>query len=248
MTKHHNILRCCAGISYWQQAVDDVKAIANAKSEKSRGRLLILMASHISLIDELSWWNNVIRAHPYNAKAYIRRGMANFKLAEIDRSIQDFDTAEKLDPSVAPYLWQRGLSFYYAERFVEGANQFELDLTVNSQDVEETVWRYLCIARWSGAIAARNSLLVVKNDPRLVMNWIYELYAGNRTPDDVLAAGEKEGNSARFYSHLYVGLYYESETEQEKAQKFITKAAQEYQLDDYMWYLANVHQQLRGWS
>ncbi|MCL1471880.1 tetratricopeptide repeat protein [Argonema antarcticum] len=122
------------------------------------------MASQTSLVDELSWWNNFIRSHHFDPKAYIRRGAVNFKLAKIDESIQDFDTAEKLDPKVAPYLWQRGLSFYYAEKFESGAKQFELDLSVNSQDVEETVWRYLCIARLKGVAQAKNSLLTVKND------------------------------------------------------------------------------------
>jgi len=205
------------------------------------------MASQTSLVDELSWWNNVIRSHPLDPKAYIRRGMVNFKLAKIDESIQDFDTAEKLDPTVAPYLWQRGLSFYYAEKFEEGAKQFELDLSVNSQDVEETVWRYLCIARLKGATEARNSLLTVKNDPRLVMNWVYELYVGSCTPDDVLASGDKNGKRGKFYSHLYVGLYYEAESDLERSKDYILKAVEEYQLDDYMWYLAKVHQQLRGW-
>lgn len=205
------------------------------------------MDNTISLVDELSWWNNVISSQPNQSKAYIRRGMVKFKLAQINESIQDFDLAEKLEPSILPYLWQRGLSFYYAERFAEGAKQFEVDLTVNSQDVEETVWRYLCIAGYQGVMEARNSLLPIKNDPRPVMNWVYELFAGNCSPEDVLKVGEKDGKRGNFYSHLYVGLYYEAESQTEQAQKYIVKAAEEYQLDDYMWYLAKVHQKLRGW-
>jgi hypothetical protein len=45
-----------------------------------------------------------------------------------------------------------------------GAKQFKIDLTVNGKDLEETVWRYLCIAKESGAALAKNSLLAVKND------------------------------------------------------------------------------------
>ncbi|HEY9853264.1 MAG TPA: hypothetical protein V6D28_27580 [Leptolyngbyaceae cyanobacterium] len=205
------------------------------------------MTEQISLTEEFSWWNNFISSHPDDAKGYIRRGMVNFKLAKIDESIEDFDTAEKLDRNVSPYLWQRGLSFYYAERFGEGAKQFELDLTVNSQDVEETVWRYLCIAREKGASEARNSLLVVKNDPREVMNWVYELFAENCTPEDVLAVGKRNGKRGNFYSHLYVGLYYEARSDEARSQNYIVKAAEEYEIDDYMWSLAKVHQKKRGW-
>jgi hypothetical protein len=114
-----------------------------------------------------------------------------FKLAKITESIQDFDHAEQLDHSIKPYLWQRGLSYYYAEQYQLGAEQFEIDLSVNSQDVEETVWRYLCIAQFQGVEVAKNTLLPVKNDPRPVLRSVYDLFAGNCTPEDLLKIGPK---------------------------------------------------------
>jgi tetratricopeptide (TPR) repeat protein len=201
-----------------------------------------------SLETQLQQWNYTIRKQPQNPNAYIRRGMVYFKLAQIAESIQDFDTAEKLDARLTPYLWQRGLSYYYAERFAEGAKQFEIDLTVNAQDVEETVWRYLCMARLVGATEARNSLLPVENDPRRIMRCVYDLFAGNCTTEDVLKVGQSEGLKGNFYSHLYLGLYYEAENNLELAQEYIVKAADKYKIDDYMWYLAVVHKQLRKYN
>lgn len=201
-----------------------------------------------SLENQLQHWQNTINIQPNNVNAYVHRGMVYFKLGKIAESIQDFDHAEKLDIQITPYLWQRGLSYYYAERFTEGVKQFETDLTVNAQDVEETVWRYLCIARLSGATEARNFLLSVKNDPRKIMKSIYDLFAGNCTKDDVLNVGKLTGLKGKFYSHLYLGLYYEAENKLELAQKYIVKAADEYKIDDYMWYLAVVHKQLRKWE
>lgn len=200
-----------------------------------------------SLENQLQRWNETIRNQPNNPNAYIRRGMVYFQLAKIQESIQDFDTAEKLDSRLTPYLWQRGLSYYYADRFAEGAKQFEIDLTVNAQDVEETVWRYLCIARLSGVTEARNSLLSVKNDPRKIMRSVYDLFAGNCTPDDVLNVGKSEGLKGNFYSHLYLGLYYEAEDNLELAKDYIVKAADNYRIDDYMWYLSQVHKNLQKW-
>ena len=81
-------------------------------------------------------------------------------------------------------------------------SQFKIDLTVNDKDREETVGRYLCIAKESAASPAKNSLLAVKNDARLVRRQVYELFAGNCKPEDVLAAGKKEGKRGIFYSHL----------------------------------------------
>ncbi len=197
---------------------------------------------------ELLKWNNFIRLNPKQSQAYVRRGMVKFQLARVEASIRDFDRAEQLDPSITPYLWQRGLSYYYAQRFAEGAQQFELDLSVNSQDVEETVWRYLCLARLQGVEKARHSLLPVKNDRRLVMRWVYDLYADNCTPEQVLDVGHQEGQIGNFYSHLYLGLYYEAEGDSESSQHYINQAVSKYSLDDYMWYLAVVHKKLRGWS
>ena len=66
---------------------------------------------------ELVRWNDIISSHPNDSKAYVHRGMVHFKLANVDRSIADFDIAEKLEERLTPHLWQRGLSYYYASRF-----------------------------------------------------------------------------------------------------------------------------------
>ncbi|MBD2365300.1 hypothetical protein H6G36_29810 [Anabaena minutissima FACHB-250] len=197
-----------------------------------------------SLENQLQNSHNIIKNQPHNANAYIRRGMIRFKLARIEESIQDFDKAEQLDTRLKPYLWQRGLSYYYAERFAEGAQQFEIDLTVNSQDVEETVWRYLCMARLVGVTEARNSLLTVKNDPRKIMQSVYDLYAENCTVDDLLAVGKLAGDRGEFYAHLYLGLYYEAQNNLELAKDYLVKAADDYKIEDYMWYLAQVHKKI----
>ncbi len=199
----------------------------------------------LSLEQQLNYWTKYFHSHPNDIRGYIQRGMVYFKLGKIAESIQDFDHAEQIDPSIKPYLWQRGLSYYYAEQYQLGAEQFEIDLTVNSQDVEETVWRYLCIAQFQGIEVAKNTLLLVKNDPRPVLRSVYDLFAGNCTPEDLLKIGEKQGKQGGFYSHLYLGLYHEAEPNIELAKTYINQAATQYQIDDYMWNLAVVHQQLR---
>lgn len=203
--------------------------------------------ANLSLDEELEYWTRSIRSNSRDPNSYVRRGMAHFKLAHIPESIQDFDMAERLDPRIQPYLWQRGLSYYYAQRFTEGAQQFEVDLQVNAQDVEETVWRYLCIAQARGISEARRTLLPVKNDPRPIMRWIYDLFSDRASPTVVLEMGAKEGIRGQFYSNLYVGLYYEATNDPELAKTHIVQAAIDYPLDDYMWHLARVHQQLRQW-
>lgn len=172
-----------------------------------------------SLENKLQHWNQTIRTNPNQPKAYIQRGMVHFQLAKINESIADFDQAEKLDPQLKPCLWQRGLSYYYAERYQEGAQQFEIDLTVNSQDIEETAWRYLCIAQQKGIQTARDTLLPVKNDLRRIMQAVYNFYAGASTIQELITIGESEGKPSKFYSHLYIGLYYEAQQDTENASK-----------------------------
>src|SRR4249920_1831719 len=126
--------------------------------------------NHVAILEsELQSLTRHLDTDPHHPKVFIQRGMAYFKLGHIAEAIADFDRAEHLNPVLTPHLWQRGLAYYYAGRFADGAKQFEVDLTVNKHDVEETVWRYLCQAQLQGTQEARLSLLPVRNDARPVM-------------------------------------------------------------------------------
>lgn len=41
--------------------------------------------------------------------------MARFRSGRVEASVADFDRAIQLQPSLAPYMWQRGLSLYYGK-------------------------------------------------------------------------------------------------------------------------------------
>jgi len=201
-----------------------------------------------TLENELQRLTSHLEADSHNPQVYIQRGMVYFKLGSITAAIGDFDRAEHLNPALTPYLWQRGLAYYYADRFADGAKQFEVDLTVNGHDVEETVWRYLCQAQVQGAPAARARLLPVRHDARPVMAWVYKLFAGECDAETVLAQYRDAGRRERFYSALYVGLYNEAERDEVRARQHITQAAEMQVVDDYMGWVALVHQRLRGWD
>ena len=204
---------------------------------------------HMAILEsELQRLTRHLDTAPHQPTVYIQRGMTYFKLGHIAEAIADFDRAEHLNPALTPYLWQRGLAYYYADRFADGANQFEVDLTVNKHDVEETVWRYLCQAQLQGTQVARASLLPVRNDTRPVMAWIYKLFAGECDAEMVCAQYRDAGRREQFYSYLYVGLYYEAGRDAPRARQYITQAAAMQVVDDYMGWVAMVHQHLRGWD
>lgn len=195
-------------------------------------------------------YTKIITLSPKNAEAYNLRGMEQFKLGRIDASIKDFDHFLKLKPKARAQHWQRGISYYYARKFKEGKEQFEGYQTFDSNDVENAVWRYLCMVPLAGKKKARADLLKIGEDKRVPMRQIYDLFAGKLQPKDILAAAKsgkptpKQLNSRLFYAHLYLGLYYESEGKPKKALEHLNIAADNHRIGHYMWDVAKVHRDI----
>jgi lipoprotein NlpI len=145
----------------------------------------------------------------------------------------------------------RGISYYYAGRFEEGRKQFGAYEAVDTNDVENAVWHFLCNARLVGVEKARAELLRIGKDRRVPMMQVYDLFAGKAKAEDVLAAagsGQPTGEELKgrlFYAHLYLGLYAEAAGDAKGALEHLTKAAEEYATGQYMWEVARVHVELR---
>ena len=77
----------------------------------------------------------------------VNSGMRRFQENKVESSIEVFDQAIEIDASYADYLWQRGLSLYYAERFEDAASQFLRDVRLNPRDTEEAIWNTISKAR-----------------------------------------------------------------------------------------------------
>ncbi|KAH7542997.1 hypothetical protein FEM48_Zijuj02G0135200 [Ziziphus jujuba var. spinosa] len=160
----------------------------------------------------------------------VRRGMLLFRQGDVSGSLAEFDKAIELDPRQKAYLWQRGLSLYYLDRFEEGAEQFRLDVAQNPNDTEESIWCFLCEAQLYGVDEARQRfleaklilLVLVGRDSRPVMRKAYNMFKDGGDPEKVhdhlrfpvLAAEFSSGQANEcFYSSLYAGLYYESQAD-----------------------------------
>jgi lipoprotein NlpI len=206
----------------------------------------IAQEHHAEAVAALS---RAIELDPQVAAAYDLRGSEQFKLGRIAESIADFDRFLSLRPSETAGHWKRGISYYYAGRYAEGRKQFEGCQTVDDADVENAVWRYLCMARSDGVEKAREQILKIGDDRRVPMREVYALFAGKGTPEDVLAAARSgkptpaQLNERLFYAHLYVGLYYEAVGDKAKAREHITTAAEKHKIGHYMWAVARVHAQ-----
>ena len=198
------------------------------------------------LEEALEDYDRLVQLLPQNADVYNRRGSAHFKAGHIDASIADFDRVIELEPRQEPYHWQRGISYYYAGRYSDGKRQFESHQTVNSSDVENAFWHYLCNARLSSPENAREELLPIRHDSRVPMMKIYALLMGKASVEDVLETARlsrsfSQRASALLYAHLYIGLYYEARGNGALARQHITTAARDYEAGHYMWHVASVH-------
>lgn len=201
----------------------------------------------------------VATAPPAEAANPTREGMAAFSANRVEESIEIFDSVIAEKPATKPYLWQRGLSLYYADRFEDGAEQFAADVAVNPNDTEETIWHLLCLAQLApggaspaGLSAARTKMLKVGAERRPVMRAALDLFAGKTDEAPLQAFASSESSAADiFYGNLYLGLYREALGDAKSARSFMTAAVDSRygQLSgDYMADLAKVHLKRRRWS
>ena len=187
------------------------------------------------------------------AESSMEAGTRAFMAGKMDEALRDWDRQIAEDPAAGPHHWQRGLALYYAGRFREGRVQFESHQAVNSQDVENAAWHFLCVAKLESPEAARRAFIPITSDTRVPLKEVHALYAGKGSAAEVLAAADlsaSEGalRNQRCYAHLYLGLYSEALGDSAKAKEHLTLAAGKYRMDHYMGQVATVHCRLRGWS
>lgn len=192
-------------------------------------------------------------AHRARSAAFERRGEQSFFDGQITKAIADFDQYIALNPDKEPHHWQRGIAYYYANSYKKGEQQFAIHQTVNSQDVENAVWHFICAVRSPGGSVeeARKNFIRIERDQRVPMKEIHALFAGTGSPEAVIAAAqagnpspEKRRNQL-CYAHLYLGLYFEALGQVAKSAEHIRLAAEDYKMDHYMGRVAQVHAKLR---
>ncbi len=220
----------------------------NVQGYLLRAGLYETLRRHADAVGDLT---KCIEIDPKLSDAYQRRGSEQFKRGLVVESVADFDKYLELRPEAKAGHWQRGISLYYAGKFDEGRKQFEGYEKVDTNDVENAVWHFLCAARLDGVEKARANMLKIGKDKRVPMSQVYALYHGDLKPADVLAAAENadlkpaQRSTALFYAHLYVGLYYEVNGDKKKALEHLELAADDkYRIEHYMGDVARVHRDL----
>jgi lipoprotein NlpI len=199
-----------------------------------------------ALSEALADYTAVLKIDPKDVDALQSRGCVNFKLGKFDASVADFDAFLAERPEARKQHWQRGISLYYAGKYDDGAKQFAAYQDHDSNDVENAVWCFLCMAKSLGIPKARAAMLKIGDDRRVPMRQVYELFMGKLTPEDVLAAAAMAPNAKTktgqlFYAHLYLGLWYDATGDRTKALQELDAAALETAPSSYMGDTALVH-------
>jgi lipoprotein NlpI len=234
------------------RAIDLAGKAVQRQPKRARAHLLLgrahaLAGKHREAVADFS---EALTLDPRLAEALHLRGCEQFKLGRATESLADFDRYLELKPGARPRHWQRGISCYYAGKFAEGQRQFEAYQDVDGNDVENVVWRYLCMARRVGRAKARADMLPVGEDRRVPLKEVYALFLGRLKPADVLTAARagsprpEELARRLFYADLYLGLYYDSEGDKRQALDHLTRAADDHGVGGYMGDVARVHRDL----
>lgn len=189
------------------------------------------------------------KAGRYAAACHHAMGDDFFRAGKMDKCIASYNAELKLLPANEPHHWQRGIAYYYAKRYQDGVDQFELHQTVNSQDVENAVWHLLCAVGTPGGSVekAREKYIPIERDSRVPMAEVHEMFGGLLSPADVLSRAKSADTlQAQFYADLYVGLYYEAIGDAEQSAKHIAAAADNASAQrHFMGDVARVHRLIR---
>eukprot|EP00545_Synedropsis_sp_CCMP1620_P005870 CAMPEP_0119018230 /NCGR_PEP_ID=MMETSP1176-20130426/18872_1 /TAXON_ID=265551 /ORGANISM="Synedropsis recta cf, Strain CCMP1620" /LENGTH=242 /DNA_ID=CAMNT_0006972183 /DNA_START=81 /DNA_END=812 /DNA_ORIENTATION=+ len=193
-----------------------------------------------------------------NPRRLVSYGMQAFREGKIQKSIDLFNQADEgvPDGSLRPFLWQRGISYYYKDDFSKGSEQFRYDVKVNPLDVEEIVWDIACLSRLQPDAVPPPTMMSLpkgKQDRRKIMSTVYSLFRGEANEHDLAVAGHGGNISDEFYSLYYLGLFCESRGETAKSASYMkaavgTSYATGVGAGDYMTSCARVHCELRGWA
>ena len=200
--------------------------------------------------DAVADFDAALKIDPKRADVYDLRGSEQFKRGLFAESVADFDRFLEANPDEKPGHWRRGISLYYAGRYDDGRKQFAGYEKVDTNDVENAVWHFLCAARADGVEKARASMLKIGKDKRVPLMQVYDLYRGTAKPEDVMTAVDagdpsaEDRNERLFYAHLYLGLYYDVTGDRKQALEHITLAAHKNHVEGYMGEVARVHEEV----
>ncbi len=153
----------------------------------------------------------VLDKTPESITALSHRGDAELFLARFPDAVADFEKMIALDPAQDAPHWRLGIAYYFTGAFEKASRQFEKYHNYDGHDRENGIWKFLADARAGGIDNAREKMLVYDRFDREPFPELYEMFAGKRSPSDVLGEIDQKSlgaeTSVQFFAHYYIGLY-----------------------------------------
>jgi lipoprotein NlpI len=200
-----------------------------------------------NLGEDLTKANAAVEQSPNSVSAYSRRGDLLLFLGRYPEAVADFEKMIALDPAEDAPHWRLGIAYYFAGQFGKSARQFEKYHAYDGHDRENGIWKFLAQARAEGIEKARQGMLQYTQFDREPFPELYEMFAGQRTADDVLTEVQRKGLSedhvAVFFANYYGGLNEALLGHREQGIAMLRKAVEdpEARRAGYMWQVARLH-------
>jgi lipoprotein NlpI len=147
---------------------------------------------------------------PRDVALYSRRGDRHLFLAHFRESVADFEKMIALDPTQDAPHWRLGIAYYFAGDYAKSAKQFEKYHAYDGRDRENGIWKFLADVKAAGLEPARQRMLGYTRFDREPFPSLYEMFAGQRSTDDLFAGIKSRGvdgqPSVLFFANYYGGL------------------------------------------
>jgi lipoprotein NlpI len=176
--------------------------------------------------------DDMLRMYPNDARAMRLAGDIYLRTGKVAAAVRTFDRYLEHEPEEMRGLWQRGIALYFIADYKRAAKQFEEHRKVNSNDVENAAWHFLCIAKADSFDKARQMVLPAPGDPRAPMEEVLQmLTTGNTAPINQrvnrLPVDSEARAGAAFYGDFYLGLYADAKGDRKKAHELLSRAAED---------------------
>ena len=192
-----------------------------------------------------------ILKNPVEISSFSSRGDARLFLGDFKGTRMDYKKMIELNPNLEISHWRLGIAYFYLSEFKMASRQFEIYHQFDEVDRENGIWRFMSQFQLSGLNKARKGLLRYSQDDRPPYPWLYSMFAGEISPEDVFDKIKGQNFPSQyevrvlFHANLYVGIFLElTDDEPQRALNYLAHATvNQYgrSTGTYMWQVARLH-------
>jgi lipoprotein NlpI len=200
--------------------------------------------------DDLKSLDAALATSPDSIPLLSQRGDRHLFLGHFAPAVADFERTIMLDPAQDAPHWRLGIAYYFAGQFEKSARQFEKYHAYDGRDRENGIWKFLAQARFEPIEKARAEMLEYTQFDREPFPSLYDMFAGKKSPNEVLAEIERKGLTGEmqvvFFGNYYAGLEEARLGHRERGLALLEKAVALPQAraaggPGYMWQVARLH-------